>query len=196
MSKRQRSNGTRWAWLGVMLAAGIVAAGCSSPAAVPPSGSGSVATGSPNQLLNAGVAALNSGKTTTARADFEAILTTDPSNKYGDNKIADYDLGVIDQTQGNTSGAITNYQAAIKIDPNYTGAEYNLAIAETASNPTGAIALYRQVIASSPTDVNAIYNLGLLLYESGQKTEGDTYLNQAIQMAPSLAKKLPPGVTP
>ncbi|HEY3844143.1 MAG TPA: tetratricopeptide repeat protein, partial [Acidimicrobiales bacterium] len=185
--------GTYTTLIALTLAGGVAVAACSSPAAVPnPSGSGPAAVGSPNQLLNSGVAALKAGNTKSATADFNAILTTDPSNKYGDNKIADYDLGVIDQTQGDTNGAITNYQAAIKIDPNYTGAEYNLAIAETASNPTGAIALYRQVIAASPTDVNAIYNLGLLLYESGQKTEGDTYLNQAIQMAPSLAKKLPP----
>jgi tetratricopeptide (TPR) repeat protein len=82
------------------------------------------------------------------------------------------------------------------LDPNYPAAEYNLAIEETTDDPQGAIALYRKVIGTDPSDVNAIYNLGLLLYETGQKTEGESYLSQAIQLAPSLAKKVPSGVTP
>jgi Tfp pilus assembly protein PilF len=197
MGEQHRSLLRLWALPGIVIAAGVLAAACSSPAAVPnSSGSNGAATGSPNQLLNDGVSALNSGNVSSARADFNAILSTDPSNKYGDNKIAYYDLGVLNQTQGDKTAAESDYQNAIKIDPTYTGAEYNLAIEETAADPSGAIALYRQVVSDNPSDVNAIYNLGLLLYETGQKTEGDTYLNQALQMAPSLSKKLPAGVTP
>jgi tetratricopeptide (TPR) repeat protein len=179
----------------VVMAAGALAAACSSPAAITPGGSPSTGT-SPSQLLNSGVTALNSGDTATAKTDFNAVISTDPSNKYSDNSIAYYDLGVIAQSAGQTSAAVGDYQNAIKLNPNYVGAEYNLAIEETASNPQGAITLYRQVILTSPSDVNAIYNLGLLLYETGDKTQGDTYLNQAISIAPSLAKKLPAGVTP
>jgi tetratricopeptide (TPR) repeat protein len=182
---------------GALLVIGALASACSSPAAVPgASGSAPAVTGSPTQLLNDGVTALQAGKTSTAEADFKAVLSTDPSDKYLNNNIAFYDLGVIDQTEGNTKGAITEYKDALVLDANYPAAEYNLAIEETASDPTGAIALYRQVITANPSDVNAIYNLGLLLYETGQKSEGETYLSQAIQMAPSLAKKVPAGVTP
>jgi tetratricopeptide (TPR) repeat protein len=182
---------------GTFVTIGALASACSSPAAVPgTSGTSPAVTGSPTQLLNDGVAALSAGKSSTATADFNAVISTDPSDKYLNNNIAYYDLGVINQTQGNTNAAITDYKDAIVLDANYPAAEYNLAIEETASDPTGAIALYRQVISASPSDVNAIYNLGLLLYETGQKTEGETYLSQAIKMAPSLAKKVPAGVTP
>jgi tetratricopeptide (TPR) repeat protein len=182
---------------GVVLAAGAFATACSSPAVVPPtSGSTTVPVGSPNELLNAGVAALKAGKIASAKADFNAVIRTDESDKYLNNNIAYYDLGVIAQTQGNKSQAETDYKSAIVLDPNYPAAEYNLAIEETAAHPQDAIALYRKVIATNPTDVNAIYNLGLLLYQTGQKTEGEALLTQAIQLAPSLAKKVPGGVTP
>ncbi len=152
--------------------------------------------GSPNQLLNAGVAALKAGDIVSAKADFNAVIRTDESDKYLNNNIAYYDLGVIAQTQGKKSEAETDYKSAIVLDPNYPAAEYNLAIEESANEPQDAIALYRKVIATNPTDVNAIYNLGLLLYQTGQKTEGEALLTQALQMAPSLAKKVPTGVSP
>jgi tetratricopeptide (TPR) repeat protein len=182
-----------WAIPAAAIGVGALAAACASPSAVPPSTA--AGTGSPSQLLNAGVAALNSGNTSAAETDFNSVLSSDPTDKSGDNDIADYDLGVIAQGQGNSATAETDYQAAIAIDPNYTGALYNLAIVETPSNPQGAITLYRKVIVTSPSDVNAIYNLGLLLYESGQVTEGQTYLKQAIALAPSLAQKLPASVS-
>src|SRR5580693_2682744 len=83
---------------GAAVTAGALAAACSSPAAIAPGGA--AATGAPSQLLNAGVAALNSGNTSTAETDFKAVLSADPSDKSGDNDIADYDLGVIAQGQG------------------------------------------------------------------------------------------------
>ena len=153
-------------------------------------------TGSPDQLLNDGVAALDAGNSSGAKADFEAVIRIDPSDKYLNNNIAYYDLGVIAQTQGHTSEAETDYKGAIVLDPHYPAAEYNLAIEETAKDPQGAIAWYRKVIAATPNDVNALYNLGLLLYQTGQKTEGESYLTQAIQLAPSLLKKVPAGVNP
>jgi tetratricopeptide (TPR) repeat protein len=198
MVNRNRRNRKFVSGSGIALAAGIFVAACSSPAVVPPTSSGSttVPVGSPNQLLNAGVVALKAGNIEGAKADFNAVIRTDESDKYLNNNIAYYDLGVIAQTQGKKSEAETDYKSAIVLDPNYPAAEYNLAIEETAADPQDAIALYRKVITTNPTDVNAIYNLGLLLYQTGQKTEGEALLTQALQMAPSLAKKVPGGVTP
>ncbi|HEY1829339.1 MAG TPA: tetratricopeptide repeat protein [Acidimicrobiales bacterium] len=170
--------------------AGIVASACSSPSV------NQASSESTSQLLNAGVAALKDGNTQGAGSDFHAVLKLDPTNTHKEDQIADFDLGVIEQDQNDVPAAEADYQSAIKLDAFYVGPKYNLAIEETTSDPLDAISLYRQVITIQPSDVNAIYNLGLLLYAMGQKPEGQTYLAQAIQMAPSLAKKLPAGVTP
>jgi tetratricopeptide (TPR) repeat protein len=142
------------------------------------------------------VAALSAGKTSQAKADFNAVIAGDPSDKYLNNNIAYYDLGVIAQTHGDNAVAETDYKGAILLDPHYVAADYNLAILEAATDPQGAITLYRQVLVLSPSDVNAIYNLGLLLIQGGQTAEGEQYLNQAIKIDPSLIKKVPAGVTP
>jgi tetratricopeptide (TPR) repeat protein len=197
MVRRNRRIGKLVTGSGLALTAGAFVAACSSPAVVPPkSGSTTVPVGSPNELLDAGVTALKAGNIAGAKADFNAVIRNDQSDKYLNNNIAYYDLGVIAQTQGKKSEAETDYKSAIVLDPNYPAAEYNLAIEESSGDPQDAIALYRKVIATNPTDVNAIYNLGLLLYQTGQKTEGEALLTQAIKMTPSLAKKVPGGVTP
>jgi Tfp pilus assembly protein PilF len=184
-----------WVVSGFVLSAGILISACSSPAASP---GGSVAPNnqSPSQLINSGLAALNAGNDQTARTDFNNVLTTDPKNKAGDNKIAYFDLGVIDQNQGNTSASEAEYHDALNLDPTYVLALYNLGVEEAVKDPQEAITLYRQVLASEPTYVEAVYNLGLLLYQNGQVPEGQAYLTQALKLDPSYRKLLPAGVTP
>jgi Tfp pilus assembly protein PilF len=185
----------RWAVSGIVLSAGMLASACSSSPASPGGASGT-ANQSPSQLVNSGLAQLKAGNDQTARTDFNAVLTTDPSNKSGDNKIAYFDLGVIDQSQGNVATSEAEYHAALNIDANYDPALYNLAVEEAVGNPLGAISLYRQVVANDPNDAEALYNLGLLLYQQGQVTEGRGYLTKALKLNPSYQKLLPAGVTP
>lgn len=149
---------------------------------------------SPAQLLDAGVAAQAKGDLTKARSYYRKVLSKDPDNKAGLNKIAWFDLGVIDQTQGNVQAALTEYQQALVLDPKYVNALYNLAVLQTPTAPATAIQLYKQVIALSPRDPNAIYNLGLLLYRSGQVSQGRDLLLTALKIAPSLSAKLPSDV--
>lgn len=180
------------ALLGSLIVGGLLAAACSSPAAIPPSstsGSSSpvtTAVGTPSQLLNAGVAALNAKDPTVAATDFQAVLKADPGDKTGVDDIAFYDLGVASQNEGNISQAEHYYANALYLNPKYTGALYDLAIDESAKDPSYAISLYQRAIASSPDDVNALYNLGLLLIQTGQTTQGEAYLNQALKLDPSI----------
>jgi Tfp pilus assembly protein PilF len=174
------------------MSAGILVSSCASPAAT---GSGTT-NQTPAQLINSGLAALNAKNNQTARTDFDEVLKIDPDNKQGDNKIAYFDLGVIDQSQGNTTGSEDEYNNALNIDPNYVLALYNLGVEMAGSNPTDAISLYRRAVASEPNYVEAVYNLGLLLYQQGQVAEGQSYLSKAIAMDPSYQKLLPAGVTP
>jgi len=141
-----------------------------------------------------GLAAQAKGQLDTARADYNQALANDPNNQSGDNKYAYFNLGVMDQQQGNSAAASSEYRRALLIDPNFVNAIYNLAIVETPSQPQSAILLYQQILSLKPHDPNTLYNLGLLLYDTGQISQGQALLRQAIQIAPSLSSKLPAGV--
>ncbi len=124
------------------------------------------------------------------------MLAVDPNNAAGDNKIAYFDLGVLDQSQRQPAASEAEYNLALNIDPNYDLALYNLGVEEAVSNPLTAITLYRKVVASEPNYVMAVYNLGLLLYQQGQVAQGQTYLAKALALDPSYQKLLPAGVVP
>jgi Tfp pilus assembly protein PilF len=180
---------------GLVVAMAAAFSACSSPAS-PSGGSSSTQDMSPSQLINTGLSALHAGKTADARRDFNEVLTIDPDNKYGDNKIAYFDLGVIDQSADNLAGSEAEYNDALKLDPNYDLALFNLAVEVAVKDPTQAISLYERVLAVEPNYTGAIYNLGLLLYQRGQIAQGQSYLSRAISADPSYRKLLPAGVTP
>jgi Tfp pilus assembly protein PilF len=180
---------------GLVVAMALAVSACSSPAANS-GGSTSTQNLSPAQLINTGLSALHAGNTEVARQDFNEVLTEDPDNKYGDNKIAYFDLGVIDQSAGNLAGSEAEYNEALKLDPTYSLALYNLAVELAVKQPAEAISLYQRVLAIEPNYVAAVYNLGLLLYQQGQIAEGQSYLSRAISADPSYRKLLPAGVTP
>ena len=140
------------------------------------------------KLLNAGLQAEVQGDYATAQTKFEDLLKVDPSNKF-----ANYNLGYIAQTvTKNNSTAASYYAAAIKTDPQYGPALYNLAIIKTANgDEAGAIELYKRAIAADPTDANANLNLGFLLYETGDKTGADAAFRKAIALNPALKQRIP-----
>ena len=163
------------------LAVALIAAAC---------GSG----GDAKNSFRLGIAAQGHGQLDAARGYYNDVLAQDPGNHFGNNKFAYFNLGVIDQQQNKSAAAATEYRKSLLIDPNYLGALYNLAIVETPGAPQSAVLLYRQILALKPHDTNTLYNLGLLLYETGQIDEGKSLLHQAIQLAPSLASKVPSSV--
>jgi Tfp pilus assembly protein PilF len=169
----------------VVLAMSLALASCSSSPAVL----------TPTQSLNAGLVAFSQASYSQARADYEAVLHKDPSNKYGLNKIAWYDLGVLDQKIGRAAAARSEYRQALVLDPRYTSALYNLAILQTPKDPSNAISLYEQALATSPKDPNVQWNLGLLLYNRGHLAKGRALLKSALKISPSLTRKLPKDVT-
>jgi len=173
------------ALLAPLLAAGLLAA-CQSAASSSPS---------PAALFRQGLAAQGAGHLATARADYAKVIALDPTNHYKNNKYVYYDMGVLDQEAGNSAAAAADYRKALLVDPNYQSALYNLAIVETPGSPQSAILLYQQILAINPKDANTLYNLGLLLYDTGQISQGQADLRQAIVLAPSLRAKLPASVS-
>jgi Tfp pilus assembly protein PilF len=157
-------------------------------------GCGSKAALTPGQRLNAGIAAFSESNFSQARSDYKEVIKNDPSNSHGLNKIAWYDLGVLDQQLGHTQAANSEYQQALLIDPRYPNALYNLAVLDTSSNPSRAINLYRRALVLTPANPNIRWNLGLLLYKTGHVIEGRALLKSAIKIDPGIAVKLPKGV--
>ena len=140
------------------------------------------------KLLNAGLQAEVQGDYKTAQAKFEDLLKVDSTNKF-----ANYNLGYIAQTvDKDNSTAAKYYAAAIKADPQYGPALYNLAIIETANGDEAkAIDLYKRAITADPTDANANLNLGFLLYKTGDKAGADAAFRKAIALNPALKQRIP-----
>jgi tetratricopeptide (TPR) repeat protein len=130
-----------------------------------------------------------------ARADYKAVLKEDPTNKYRLDKIAWYDLGVLDQKLGDRSAARSEYAQALKLDPKYVDALYNMGVLETSTDVSVAINLYRRALALAPKSPDIRWNLGLLLYDTGHVAQGRVLLKSAIELSPSIAARLPKNVT-
>ena len=113
-----------------------------------PSGEGAFATG---------VAYYKEDKFTKAIPYFEEALTSLQTNALALNF-----LGVCRLKDGETAAGLANLQDAVKLDPNYVPARYNLALAQLElGQANDAVANLRQVAlsGSAPADVN--YQLGL-----------------------------------
>jgi tetratricopeptide (TPR) repeat protein len=122
-----------------------------------------------------------------AAADYRKVLVYDPRNKF-----AYYNLGVIEQTQGDGASAESDYRIALTIDPNFVPALFNLAILRTSSaGDREAIDLYMQVIQIDEGYAAAHLNLGFLLLDNGQERQGNAELAIAVGLDPTLADRIP-----
>ena len=136
--------------------------------------------------LAAGLTSHNAGNLADATTHYQACIKHEATNKY-----CLFDLGVIAQTQNQTSQAENYYRQALVTDPNYPPALFNLAILRTGLGDTqGAIALYKQYVVLTPSAAGGHLNLGLLLRASGDQAGAATELAAAIKLNPKLT--IPP----
>ena len=170
--------------LGIIVLSGVAGCGSDSSDAAGKTDKKRSAT-----ALTAGLKAQTAGKLGEAEKHYREALKHD-----GKNKIALYDLALIDAARLNFGLAAEKYQLVLAIDPHYGPALYNLAILEKdKGNDRGAISLYRRAIAASPKDAASHLNLGLLLRAAGDKAEGDVEVTRAIRLDPQLRD---PAATP
>ncbi|NOZ60019.1 MAG: tetratricopeptide repeat protein [Euryarchaeota archaeon] len=88
---------------------------------------------------------------------------------------------------GHVEEGIAQYREAIRIDPEYCVAYFNLAIAlEHKGDVEGAIENYRKAIEKNPEYAEAYANLGALLKECGEVDEAITCLRKALEIDKSL----------
>jgi len=169
----------------LLIALFAAACGSSSPSA----------SSSADSLILQGLKVESQGQTQQALHDFSAAVKEDPTNTIGY-----YDQGVIYQEYlNNPTQAVVEYNKALSVDPTYKPAMYNLAIIQTSNDPQGAINLYSQLLKLEPNQSKVLFNLGLLLVAQSNPAErlaGHVDLKKAITLDPSLASRLPKGITP
>jgi tetratricopeptide (TPR) repeat protein len=139
--------------------------------------------------LEAAIKAHQAGRLDEAVDLYKQVIDEDP-----ESKLAWYNLGLIHQTRGVANLAETEYRRALVIDPNFVPALFNLAIVRTGRGDLAeAIGLYRHVTELQPDYAAAHLNLGFALVQAGDEKEGQAELDEAVQLDPTLASRLPDG---
>ena len=101
------------------------------------------------------------------------------------NSIAHYNLGVALEKRGYQAGAITNYQAVLRLNPGHVHAHINLGNCFSKTGRTSeALAQYQAAIQLDPKEPLAHVNLGTLLVGLGRFDEAMSQYGQAAQLDP------------
>lgn len=141
------------------------------------------------QPLQRGLQAHVDGDLDGAVAAYEEVLEADP-----ENKLALYNLGLVEQSRGNNEEAETYYRQTIEVDDRYTPALFNLAILRTAAGDhEEAVQLYEQVVEIDTKNAGAYLNMGFALREIGRQDDAQDAFNKAIELDPSMEDRITEG---
>lgn len=106
----------------------------------------------------------------TATTCFSAPVNTEAMLQYNQG-IDYYKTGQYDQS-------IECFRNAIRIDPNYIDAYYNLgSVLEYLKQYDAALAVFKQIIVRKPDDYDSIYKAAWLSYKLGEPQKAKTYLS-------------------
>jgi tetratricopeptide (TPR) repeat protein len=138
-------------------------------------------------LLQSGLTQADKKNWSAATTTFKKVLAISPSNVY-----ANYDLGWIAQSTGNSNKAIGYYSKALAANAAYTPAMYNEAILLESSHPQQAIAVYQKIVSIDPKASSAYLRMALVQAEQGDTTAAKANDAKAVAIDPALSKyKLP-----
>jgi tetratricopeptide (TPR) repeat protein len=102
--------------------------------------------------------------------------------------ITETNLAVELQAEGRPRDAVTHYQRAIAMQPDYAPAYNNLGVAQRASGEVdNAIASYRQAMAIRPEYPDAHYNLANALLDKNKAEEAAEHFRIALKSIPDSA---------
>jgi tetratricopeptide (TPR) repeat protein len=134
------------------------------------------------EALTAGFAAHKAGRLKVAATDYRIAI-----DYNGRNKIALFNLALLDSASGNYGPAEERYRNVLRIDPSYEPALFNLAILRTdRGDDKDALQLYERAVVANSKAAGAWLNLGLLQRANGQRTAGDLSVLKAIKLNPKL----------
>jgi Flp pilus assembly protein TadD len=105
------------------------------------------------------------------------------------NWVAHYNFGVVLGRKGQMDGAISQYQEAIHLKPNYSDTHNNLGIALGKKGQMDeAISQYQEAIRLKPDNAGAHNNLALALVRKGQIDGAISQCQEAIRLKPDYAE--------
>ena len=114
----------------------------------------------------------------------ETLWTTTLA-KNPDCFVAHNDVGLMLFRRGKVDGAISQYQQAIKINPQFAEARYNLGIAYMQKGDLDeAINQYQRALLINPGYAQAQNNLGGALLKEGRAAEAIAHLERTLQLNP------------
>ena len=96
-------------------------------------------------------------------------------------------LGVALRNNGKEFEAEEAYRSAIRLDPKYEEAYYNLGVLLKFNRPSEALVHFRRAVELDPEYACAYRELGFVLSESGRNPEAENHLRKAIQLEPDDA---------
>jgi tetratricopeptide (TPR) repeat protein len=134
-------------------------------------------------LLQEGISQAQAKMLDQAATTFKNVLLLSPKNVY-----ALYNLGVIDQSEKNATGALSYYDQALRADGTYTPAMYNKAIILEATNLDAALALYKQIVLINPKASTAYLRMAFVYAKQGQTLKATEARTKAVALDASLSK--------
>jgi tetratricopeptide (TPR) repeat protein len=142
------------------------------------------------RLFDDGLQAQIEGNSALAANDYLRSLNLKPNDK-----LAWYDLGLIEQQAGLKANAEHDYEASVADDSRFVPAIYNLGTLVGSTDPARATTLYKRVIAIEPKDAEAHLNLGFALQALGKVAQGNAEIAEAVRLEPSLSSRVPNSAT-
>ena len=89
-----------------------------------------------------------------------------------------YNQGIDAYKIGQYDQAIDLFRSAIRLDPNYIDAYYNLgSVLEYLQQYDEALAVFKQIIVRKPDDYDSVYKAAWLSYKLGEAQKAKTYLS-------------------
>jgi len=89
-----------------------------------------------------------------------------------------YNHGIDCYKIGQYDEAISSFREAIRLDPNYVDAYYNLgSVLEYLQQYDAALAVFKQIIVRKPDDYDSVYKAAWLSYKLGDAQRAKTYLS-------------------
>ena len=111
---------------------------------------------------------------------FTKALSLKPARPFTLNGLA-----TVLYARGKTKEAMERWEEAVKIDPNFASAYYNMGNAlETEKNNSGALDAYAKAIRISPSMADAYYRIGSIYNREKHSAQASLLLAKSIELSP------------
>src|SRR5574344_2998246 len=109
---------------------------------------------------------------------FISTVTSVMATTVNPQAIMSYNDGIDFYKSGNYDAAVNSFREAIRIDPSYIDAYYNLgSVLEYQKQYAAALAVFKQVIVRQPSDYDSVYKAAYLSAKLGQYQKAMEYLS-------------------